>query len=86
MPLILCDEEDGRPARLHWQEARPGSLPHLVRGLSEAQIKQLAVEAMFAPLVDKLPDEKLRQQVRYIWEGVSQLTKQRFHRGAVSAA
>ena len=34
------------------------------RGLSEAQIKQLAVEAMFAPLVDKLPDEKLRQQVR----------------------
>ena len=66
VPLILCDEEDvegqhaatiGRmsPARQFYLQSR---------GLSEAQIKQLAVEAMFAPLVDKLPDEKLRQQVR----------------------
>lgn len=66
VPLILCGEEDvegqhaatiGKmnPARQFYLESR---------GLSEAQIKQLAVEAMFAPLVDKIPEEKLRQQVR----------------------
>lgn len=66
VPLILCDEEDveGQHAATIGKINKARMFYLQSRGLSEAQIKQLAVEAMFNPLLAKLPDEKLRQEVK----------------------
>ncbi|ARP49767.1 MULTISPECIES: SufB/SufD family protein [Caproicibacterium] len=66
VPLILCSEEDvdgqhaatiGRinAARLFYLKSR---------GLTEAQAKQLIIEAQFAPVISKVPDAALQEAVR----------------------
>ena len=65
-PLILCTEEnvEGQHA------ATAGRLDENVlyylasRGLDPQQAKRLMVDAKFAPVVDKIPDEALRDLVR----------------------
>ena len=65
VPLILCDEEDveGQHA------ATIGKINAAVlfylqsRGLTEAQAKQLEIEAQFAPTIAKIPDEALRARI-----------------------
>lgn len=66
-PLILCGEE-----RVEGQHAASvgrlddAKLYYLrSRGLSAAQARRLMVDARFAPAIDKLPDEALRQEVRH---------------------
>ena len=69
-PLILCGEEqvEGQHA------ATSGRLDESVlyylrsRGLSEAEAKRLMVEARFAPVLDAIPDEALRQAARQATE------------------
>ena len=39
------------------------------RGLSENQIRKLMVDAQFTPVLDKLPDEHLKQEIRLYLEG-----------------
>lgn len=65
-PLILCGEEEveGQHA------ASVGRLDEnklyylRSRGLSEAQARRLMVDARFAPAIDKIPQESLRDEVR----------------------
>ena len=66
-PLILCGEE-----RVEGQHAASvgrlddAKLYYLrSRGLSAAQARRLMVDARFAPAIEKLPDEALRQEVRH---------------------
>ncbi len=65
-PLILCGEEE-----VEGQHAASigrldeGKLYYLrSRGLSEAQARRLMVDARFAPALDKIPQEALREEVR----------------------
>lgn len=65
VPLILCDEEDveGQHA------ATIGKINAAVlfylqsRGLTEAQAKQLEIEAQFNPTIAKIPDEGLQSKI-----------------------
>lgn len=64
-PLILCGEElvEGQHAATvgRFEE---GQLYYLCsRGLSPAQAKRLMVEARFAPVLDRIPDEALRGEI-----------------------
>ena len=65
VPLILCDEEDvdgqhaasiGRinAARMFYLQSR---------GLTEAEVRKLAVDAQFAPVIAAIPDEALQSRV-----------------------
>lgn len=64
-PLILCGEEqvEGQHAATvgRLDEAKLYYLGS--RGLSPAQAKRLMVEARFAPALEKLPDETLREEI-----------------------
>lgn len=70
-PLLLCGEDhvEGQHAST---SGRPdgGKLFYLMsRGLSETEAKRLMVEASFAPIVEKIPLESLREQIsRYTME------------------
>ena len=65
-PLILCGEEqvEGQHAASVGR-LDEGKLYYLrSRGLSEAQARRLMVDARFAPAIEKLPLEALRDEVR----------------------
>ena len=66
-PLILCGEErvEGQHAASvgRLDEAKLYYLRS--RGLSAAQARRLMVDARFAPAIEKLPGEALRQEVRH---------------------
>ena len=75
IPLILCAEEDvdgqhaatiGRinAARMFYLQSR---------GLSEAEVRKLAVDAQFAPIIAAIPDEALRGRIESYLERRLQL-------------
>lgn len=67
-PLILCGEEEveGQHA------ASAGRLDEAVlyylntRGIPEAEARRMMVEAKFAPAIDRVPDEKLREEIKTV--------------------
>lgn len=66
IPLILCDEEDvdGQHAATIGKINKDLLYYLMSRGLSEAQARQLAVEAEFNPVIAKIPDEAVRKEIR----------------------
>lgn len=71
IPLILCDEEDvdGQHAASIGRIDEEKMFYLQSRGLSENQIRKLMVDAQFTPVLDKLPDEHLKQEIRLYLEG-----------------
>ena len=65
-PLILCGEEEveGQHAASIGRLDEEKLYYLRSRGLSEAQARRLMVDARFAPAIDKIPTEELRQEVR----------------------
>lgn len=64
-PLILCGEEqvEGQHAATLGRFDEKQLYYLCSRGLSPAQAKRLMVEARFAPVFDKIPDEALRREI-----------------------
>lgn len=64
-PLILCGEEqvEGQHAATLGRMDEKQLYYLCSRGLTAVQAKRLMVEARFAPVLDKLPDEALRREV-----------------------
>lgn len=65
VPLILCTEEDveGQHAATIGKINAQRMFYLQSRGLSESEAKHLVVQAQFAPVLQKVPDEALRGQV-----------------------
>lgn len=70
-PLLLCGEDsvEGQHAS-NIGKPEDNKLFYLMsRGLSEKEAKKLMVEASFAPIINKIPQETLRNQIsRYLTE------------------
>ncbi len=66
VPLILCSEEDvdGQHAATIGKINQERLFYLLSRGLTEAEAKQLVIEAQFAPAIAKVPDESLQKTIR----------------------
>ena len=66
VPLILCSEEDveGQHAATIGKINAARLFYLKSRGLTEAQAKQLVIEAQFAPVAAKIPDEALQSAVK----------------------
>ena len=66
VPLILCGEEEveGQHAASIGRLDEEKLYYLRSRGLSEAQARRLMVDARFAPALDKIPLEALREEVR----------------------
>ena len=65
-PLILCGEEEveGQHAASIGRLDEEKLYYLRSRGLSEAQARRLMVDARFAPAIEKIPLEALREEVR----------------------
>ncbi|WOC32644.1 MULTISPECIES: SufB/SufD family protein [Caproicibacterium] len=66
VPLILCSEEDvqGQHAATIGKINAQRLFYLQSRGLTEPQAKQLMIEAQFAPVIEKVPDEALQQEMK----------------------
>lgn len=66
VPLILCSEEDveGQHAATIGKINAQRLFYLQSRGLSEAQAKQLIIEAQFAPVIAQVPDEALQNEIK----------------------
>ncbi len=66
VPLILCSEEDvdGQHAATIGKINAQRLFYLLSRGLTEAQAKQLVIEAQFAPAIAKVPDTALQDAIK----------------------
>ncbi len=64
-PLILCAEEDveGQHAASTGKIDENRMFYLMSRGLSELDAKKLLIEAQFRPVTDRIPDEKLKDEV-----------------------
>lgn len=64
-PLILCGEEqvEGQHAATIGRMNQAQIYYLCSRGLSYAEARRMLVEAQFAPALDKIPDEALRQEI-----------------------
>lgn len=65
VPLILCSEEDveGQHAATIGKINAQRLFYLQSRGLTEAQAKQLVIEAQFTPVIEKVPDEALQKRI-----------------------
>jgi Fe-S cluster assembly scaffold protein SufB len=66
VPLLLCSEDnvEGQHAASAGQIDNEKLFYIMSRGFSEKEAKKLIVEASFAPIVDKVPCEDLRDVIR----------------------
>jgi Fe-S cluster assembly scaffold protein SufB len=66
VPLLLCSEDDveGQHAASAGQIDNEKLFYIMSRGISEKEAKKFIVEASFAPVIDKVPCEDLRDVIR----------------------
>lgn len=64
-PLILCEEEDveGQHAASTGKIDEDRLFYLMSRGLSEADAKRLMIEAQFRPVLDRIPDKKVKNEI-----------------------